>query len=90
MVLYLPLLFQITDLYNPFPINTSYVILHNQMACFTNNFNMTGFVYVLYLIFTGIIVGATRDALYIKFEEKEFMRKLCKNITKYECFVINL
>ncbi|CAG2237959.1 C1QL [Mytilus edulis] len=37
---------------------------------------MKGFVYVLYLIFTGIIVGATRDELNIKFDEKEIMRKL--------------
>ncbi|XP_071133312.1 heavy metal-binding protein HIP-like [Mytilus edulis] len=37
---------------------------------------MKGFVYVLYLIFTGIIVGATRNELNIKYEEKEIMRKL--------------
>ncbi|XP_063446631.1 uncharacterized protein LOC134726160 [Mytilus trossulus] len=39
-------------------------------------FKMNGFVYVLYLIFTGILVGATRDDLHIKNEEKEIMRKL--------------
>ncbi|VDI50722.1 Hypothetical predicted protein [Mytilus galloprovincialis] len=37
---------------------------------------MKGFVYVLYLIFTGILVGATRDELYIQYEEKEIIRKL--------------
>lgn len=48
---------------------------------------MTRFVYVLYLIFTGILVGVTSDELYIKFEENEILRKLGKKLRKKnECF----
>lgn len=46
---------------------------------YTKNFSMKGFMYAIYLIITGILVGASCDELNTKFEEKEILRKLGKS-----------